>query len=83
VIELARFYVDTRLHGRGIAQAMMAQVKQQARERGARSIYLSVWQEQPQAIRFYSKEGFRIAGTLVFVVGNDPKDDWLMVHALD
>jgi GNAT superfamily N-acetyltransferase len=83
VIELARFYVDTRFHGRGIAQAMMAQVKQQARERGARSIYLSVWQEQPQAIRFYSKEGFRIAGTLVFVVGNDPKDDWLMRYDLD
>jgi ribosomal protein S18 acetylase RimI-like enzyme len=82
VIELSRFYVDTRFHGRGIAQAMMAQVKQQARERGARSIYLSVWQEQPQAIRFYTKEGFRIAGTLVFVVGDDPKDDWLMRHDL-
>ncbi len=78
VVELARFYVDTKFHGRGIAQAMMAKVKAEARARGARSIYLSVWQEQPQAIRFYSKEGFRIAGTLVFVVGDDPKDDWLM-----
>lgn len=78
VIELSRFYVDTRFHGRGIAQAMMAEAKRQAGARGARTIYLSVWQEQPQAIRFYGKEGFRIAGTLVFVVGNDPKDDWLM-----
>ena len=83
VIELARFYVDTRFHGRGIAQAMMARVKEEARVRGARTIWLSVWQEQPQAIRFYSKEGFRIAGSLVFVVGNDPKDDWLMRHDLD
>lgn len=83
VIELSRFYVDTRFHGRGIAQQMMAQAKQQARARGARSIYLSVWQEQPQAIRFYTKEGFRIAGTLIFVVGDDPKDDWLMRFDLD
>lgn len=82
-LELCRFYVDTAWHGRGLAQAMMAQVKQEARRRGARSIHLSVWQEQPQAIRFYEKEGFRIAGTLVFVVGDDPKDDWLMVCALD
>jgi diamine N-acetyltransferase len=82
-IELCRFYVDTAWHGRGLAQAMMAQVKQEARRRGSRSIQLSVWQEQPQAIRFYEKEGFRIAGALVFVVGDDPKDDWLMVHDLD
>jgi diamine N-acetyltransferase len=82
-LELCRFYVDTAWHGRGLAQQMMAQVKAEARRRGARSIYLSVWQEQPQAIRFYEKEGFRIAGTLVFVVGDDPKDDWLMVCGLD
>ena len=77
-LELCRFYVDLAWHGRGLAQQMMARVKDEARRRGAGSIYLSVWQEQPQAIRFYAKEGFRIAGTLVFVVGDDPKDDWLM-----
>ena len=51
--------------------------------RGAtRSLCLSVWKEQPQAIRFYEKEGFRIAGELVFMVGDDPKEDWLMVCEL-
>ena len=78
-IVLCRFSVDTAGHGRGLAQAMMAAVKDEARRRGARSIHLSVWQEQPQAIRFYEKEGFRVAGSLVFMVGPDPKDDWLMV----
>ena len=82
-VELSRFYVDVAFHGRSVAQAMMERVKAKARELGARSIFLSVWQEQPQAIRFYTKEGFTIAGTLVFVVGVDPKDDWLMVHPLD
>jgi ribosomal protein S18 acetylase RimI-like enzyme len=80
--ELARFYVDTAWHGRGIAQAMMAEVRARAAARGARSLWLSVWQDQPQAIRFYEKEGFRIAGALVFVVGDDPKDDWLMLREL-
>ena len=82
-VELSRFYVDTKFHGQGVAQATMARVKARARELGARSIFLSVWQEQPQAIRFYSKEGFTIQGTLVFVVGDDPKDDWLMVSPLE
>jgi len=78
-IEVSRFYIDTRFHGRGAAQAMMAEVKSRARAHGAASLWLSVWQESPQAIRFYGKEGFRIAGQLVFMVGADPKDDWLMV----
>jgi diamine N-acetyltransferase len=80
--EIARFYVDTAFHGRGLAQLMMAEVRRLALARGARSLWLSVWQQQAQAIRFYEKEGFRIAGSLVFVVGEDPKDDWLMVSPL-
>lgn len=80
--EIARFYVDTAWHGHGIAQSMMAEVRSIASGRGAASLWLSVWQQQPQAIRFYEKEGFRIAGTLVFEVGDDPKDDWLMLRPL-
>ncbi|HET9485336.1 MAG TPA: GNAT family N-acetyltransferase [Xanthomonadales bacterium] len=78
-VEIARFYVDLDFHGRGVAQAMMADVRERATALGAASLWLSVWQQQPQAIRFYGKEGFRIAGALVFHVGDDPKDDWLMV----
>jgi ribosomal protein S18 acetylase RimI-like enzyme len=62
---------------------MMRETKAEAKRRGARRIGLSVWQEQPQAMRFYEKEGFRIAGELIFMVGDDPKDDWLMVCDLD
>ena len=81
-VEIARFYVDLDFHGQGVAQAMMAEAARLARARGAAGFWLSVWQQQPQAIRFYEKEGFRIAGALVFRVGDDPKDDWLMVRPL-
>ena len=80
--EISRFYIDGAFHGQGLAQQMMAEVRRLAAARGARSLWLSCWQEQPQAIRFYEKEGFRIAGTLVFEVGDDPKDDWLMLSPL-
>ena len=82
-IEIARFYVDVRFHGRGIAQATMVEVKRIARQRGAASLWLSVAQTAAQAIRFYEKEGFRISGELVYMLGNDPKDDWLMVFELE
>ena len=80
--EISRFYVDAAFHGQGLAQAMMEKVREISRARGARSLFLSVWQEQPQAIRFYEKEGFSIVGTLIFEVGDDPKDDWLMLAPL-
>jgi ribosomal protein S18 acetylase RimI-like enzyme len=80
--DVARFYVDVAFHGQGVAQAMMAEVERIAAARGMRALWLSVWQEQPQAVRFYEKAGFLKAGTLVFVVGDDPKDDWLMVKRL-
>ena len=80
--DVARFYVDVAFHGRGVAQAMMAEAERIAIARGVRALWLSVWQEQPQAVRFYEKAGFARAGTLVFVVGDDPKDDWLMVKPL-
>lgn len=81
--ELARFYVDPAFHGAGVAQAMMAEVDRIARARGAVGVWLSVWKDQPQAVRYYEKSGFTRAGTLVFTVGDDPKDDWLMVRELD
>ena len=81
-VEIARLYVDLDHHGRGVAQAMMAEARRLAAARGGASLWLSCWQQQPQAIRFYEKEGFRIAGTLLFNVGDDPKDDWLMVAPL-
>ena len=81
-IEIARFYVDSSLHGRGVAQTMMVQAKREARQLGAASVWLSVAQSAAQAIRFYEKEGFRISGELIYMLGNDPKDDWLMVCEL-
>jgi GNAT superfamily N-acetyltransferase len=81
--EIARFYVDTAFHGRGLAQQMMAEVRRLAAAHGARSLWLSCWQEQPAGDPLLRQgRASRIAGSLVFEVGDDPKDDWLMVAEL-
>jgi diamine N-acetyltransferase len=80
--EVTRFYVDAVAHGRGVAQRMLREVERCARQRGIASLWLSVWKDQPQAVRFYEKSGFAPVGELVFVVGDDPKDDWLMACEL-
>lgn len=80
--ELSRFYVDTPYHGKGIAPLLMQKTLDQLRLKEAQSLWLSVWQESQQAIRFYQKQGFVISGDTIFMVGNDPMKDWLMTKNL-
>jgi len=81
-VELGRIYLDAAFHGRGIAAQLVANLLVAASLRGSRSVWLSVWQEAPQAIRFYEKHGFEIVGRSIFMVGDDPKEDWVMTQAL-
>jgi ribosomal protein S18 acetylase RimI-like enzyme len=77
-IEIKRFYVGTAAHGRGVAQAMMTDVFERAREMGARTIWLGVWERNARAIAFYHKQGFVQAGTQRFLLGDDLQTDWVM-----
>jgi diamine N-acetyltransferase len=81
-IELWRFYVDQPWQGRGIAHALMEGAKQRARRRGARTLWLGVWERNLRAQAFYRKQGFRRVGQQVFVVGSDPQTDHVMSCSL-
>ena len=81
-IELWRFYVDRAWHGRGVAAALMARVKTAARERGAKTLWLGVWERNDRARAFYAKCGFADAGEHIFLFGTDPQTDRVMVTAL-
>ena len=81
-IELWRFYVDRGWHGRGVAAALMDRVKAAARERGAKTLWLGVWERNERAQAFYRKHGFRKVGTQIFVVGTDPQTDHVMIREL-
>jgi len=80
--ELSRFYVDALYHGLGIAPVLMQETLDIMRARDARSLWLSVWQGSQQAIRFYQKQGFVISGDTIFMIGDEPMNDWLMTKAL-
>jgi GNAT superfamily N-acetyltransferase len=81
-IELWRFYVDRGWHGRGIAAALMARVKEVARQRGAATLWLGVWERNDRARAFYAKCGFTRAGEHIFLFGTDPQTDLVMVTPL-
>jgi ribosomal protein S18 acetylase RimI-like enzyme len=82
-IQLWRFYLDQAWLGQGVAQALMETVKQEARARGARTLWLGVWEENPRGIAFYRKVGFSEVGKFLFHLGDDPQRDLIMTHSLE
>ena len=81
-IELHRFYVDGPAHGQGVAQRLMTAVREEALARGAKHLWLGVWERNPRAIAFYEKCGFVEVGTHDFFVGSDRQRDRILVIAL-
>ena len=79
-IELWRFYVAAAWHGRGLAQRLMARVFDAARDGGAATLWLGVWERNPRAIAYYRKEGFTDVGSHTFVVGTDAQVDRILTR---
>ena len=79
-LEIKRFYVDRAWHGCGVAQRLMTKTIHSAAERGAATVWLTVWNQNPRAIAFYRKVGFRDVGEYPFRLGTDVQTDILMVR---
>lgn len=81
-LELVRFYVDTPLHGTGLARRLMEAVVDAARGQGVRTLWLGVWEHNPRAQAFYRKAGFTDVGAQTFRLGSDLQTDRVMMRAL-
>lgn len=77
-IELNRLYAHQQFLGKGIGQALMDACFERAKTDGRDVMWLGVWEFNPRAQRFYEKNGFRVVGSHVFQLGEDPQTDLLM-----
>lgn len=82
-IELKRLYVARAWHGQGVAQVLMNAVLDAARARGAKTLWLGVWERNARAVAFYEKYGFTRVGEHSFVLGSDVQTDWVFARPLD
>jgi ribosomal protein S18 acetylase RimI-like enzyme len=82
-VEISRFYVDQAWHGRGIAQRLMDAALAEARELGARTVWLMVYEHNHRAMAFYRKTGFREVGRHGYHFGNALEMDRVLVRELD
>ena len=81
--ELSKVYVREGHHGAGVAAALVVASVKAARDRGARSVWLGVNEENARANRFYEKQGFALVGTKKFLVGDRYEDDFVRALPLE
>jgi diamine N-acetyltransferase len=79
-LEICRFYVDQKWHGRGAALQLMEAIDALATRDGHDDVWLAVWEHNARAIRFYLKHGFTRVGDQPFRLGADVQTDWLMAR---
>lgn len=81
-IEIERIYVLNEFHGKNVGQLLYNKAIQQAEANNADYIWLGVWEENPRAIAFYTKNGFEAFGQHVFKLGKDEQTDIIMNRTL-
>jgi GNAT superfamily N-acetyltransferase len=69
--EVKRMFVTPASRGTGTSTAILAQLEAGARERGWIRLLLETGDQQPDAIRFYTREGYERAPNFGYYVGND------------
>jgi ribosomal protein S18 acetylase RimI-like enzyme len=77
-VELERFYVDEKWHGKGVSHVLMRDLVARSVSRGHDVIWLGVWERNDRAIAFYCKWGFEIVGKKEFRLGSDVQSDFVM-----
>lgn len=82
-IQLVRFYACRQWIGHGAGPALMQACIAESRKRRCDGIWLSAWDKNIRALRFYHKWGFSQVGTQPFQVGNDRQTDLILWRPLD
>ena len=77
-IQLERIYALDAYIGKKIGKTMMLYALDLVRREGYDYMWLSVWQQNDRAIKFYKDFGFEIIGVKQFIIGDAVNDDYVM-----
>ena len=80
---LVGVFVDPHWRGRGVIDALVAQVQQWAREAGARRMRLFVHEDNPRARAYYQRAGFMETGATMPYELDPDENEIEMVRELD
>lgn len=81
-VEIERIYVDRLFKGSGIGKKFISKAEEFANASRAKYLWLGVWENNEQAIRFYEKNGFVKFSKHIFKLGDDDQTDLLLKKML-
>jgi GNAT superfamily N-acetyltransferase len=67
--ELRRLYVQEPFTGRGVGRDLLRQAEKAAAARGAEMLWLTAWEGNARALRFYPRCGYEHLGDTVYTFG--------------
>jgi len=76
-VEISKIYARKSAHGSGIALQLMDVAVEDAKARGAQSVWLGVNQHNSRANSFYERRGFLVVGERRFQVGESLEEDFV------
>ena len=78
-LEIERIYIEASHQRKNSGTQLLNKVKQIAKGAGVKYIWLGVWEKNPDAIRFYLRNGFEIFSQHEFQMGDEVQFDKLMI----
>lgn len=81
-IQLSRIYLSVGSIGQGHGSSLMSASLAEARRMGGRTLWLSLWDQNHRALKFYIRWGFQQVGLMDFEFGGHPYVDPVMARAL-
>lgn len=76
--EVERIYILKEFKRRGLGTHLMNYALDEGRKKNKKEIWLGVWENNINAIKFYEEKGFKPFSEHVFTVGSDKQKDILM-----
>jgi len=81
-LEIERIYVLKEFHGKKVGQILYDKAIEIAKKKSLNNVWLGVWEQNPRAIRFYEKNGFKVFDKHIFRLGNEEQIDLMMMIKL-
>ena len=81
-LEIERIYIDNGHQGKSNGTLLLQIARQIAVASNIEYIWLGVWEKNPDAIRFYERNGFKVFSEHEFQMGDEVQIDKLMICKL-
>mgnify|MGYP001413208036 FL=1 len=76
--EIERIYILNKFQRKGFGEDVLSKAISLGKKKGSSFLWLGVWEQNENAIAFYTKKGFDIFGRHIFQLGDDAQTDLLM-----